>query len=79
MALDVSNFSLPNLNVNWGDLMAALALYLVLEGVLPFLAPDSARRAFARMGALGNMQLRVAGLVSMLLGLGLLYVTRHAL
>jgi uncharacterized protein len=59
--------------------MAALALYLVLEGVLPFLTPEKSRRAYARMAALGNTPLRVTGLVSMLLGLSLLYVARHSL
>ena len=32
--------------MDWQDLWAALALYLVLEGVLPFLNPAGARRAF---------------------------------
>ena len=61
----------------WGDLVAAVGLMLVLEGVLPFLNPAALRRAAAAMSALGDRQLRLAGLVSMLAGLLLVYLARH--
>ena len=64
--------------MQWTDLTAALALYLVLEGILPFLSPDGLRRAFMRMCAMSNTQLRVTGLISMLAGVALLYFVRHA-
>lgn len=54
----------------------ALALMLVLEGVLPFLAPAAWREAFSRMIQLKDGQLRFIGLVSMLAGLLLLFLTR---
>lgn len=54
----------------------ALALMLVLEGVLPFLAPAAWREAFSRMIQLKDGQLRFMGLVSMLAGLLLLFLTR---
>ena len=50
----------------------AFALMLVLEGVLPFLAPNAWRQTFARMIALKDGQLRFVGLASMLGGLILL-------
>ena len=54
----------------------AMALLLVLEGVLPFLSP-SATRKFARMfESVSDLQIRVAGFVAMLSGLALLLVVR---
>jgi len=38
----------------WTDLGAALALMLVLEGILPFLSPDSVRRLLAAMSEVDN-------------------------
>jgi uncharacterized protein YjeT (DUF2065 family) len=60
----------------WNDLWAALALMLVLEGILPFLSPDSVRRLLAAMAAVDNRSLRLSGLLSMLAGVGLLYLVR---
>lgn len=54
----------------------ALALMLVLEGVLPFLAPAAWREAFSRMIRFSDGQLRFMGLVSMLAGLLILLLTR---
>jgi uncharacterized protein YjeT (DUF2065 family) len=60
----------------WNDLWAALALMLVLEGILPFLSPDSMRRLLQSMSEVDNRSLRISGLVSMLAGVGLLYLVR---
>jgi len=60
------------MSLNWSDLGAALALYLILEGILPFLHPQGLKRAMAAMAAMGDKQLRVFGLGSMLAGLVLL-------
>lgn len=54
------------------DWLAALALLLVLEGALPFLAPALWRQAFTRMIEFSDGQLRSVGLGAMLLGLILL-------
>jgi uncharacterized protein YjeT (DUF2065 family) len=60
----------------WTDLWAALALMLVLEGILPFLSPDTLRRLLASMSQVDNRSMRISGLVSMLMGVGLLYLVR---
>jgi uncharacterized protein YjeT (DUF2065 family) len=60
----------------WRDLGAALALMLVLEGILPFLNPAGLRRLIASVNELSDGQLRAAGLVSMAAGLALLYILR---
>lgn len=56
------------------SLLAALALMLVLEGVLPFLAPVLWRETFRKMTEMSDGQLRFVGLTSMLGGLLLLYL-----
>jgi uncharacterized protein len=62
--------------VHWSDLLAALALYLVLEGVMPFLSPQSVKRLMQALSSLEDRQLRLFGLASMSAGLVLLYLVR---
>jgi uncharacterized protein YjeT (DUF2065 family) len=62
--------------MNWSDLAAALALYLVLEGITPFLNPQGMKRVMQAIANLGDKQLRIAGAVSMACGLVLLYLVR---
>ncbi|KAB7628357.1 DUF2065 domain-containing protein [Alkalilimnicola sp. S0819] len=61
----------------WQDLFSALALVLVLEGIMPFLSPDGLRRSLLGIARLDDRVLRVMGLGSMLLGALLLYLVRH--
>ena len=58
----------------WRDLGAALALVLVLEGILPFLSPGSMRRVLTLMAQTGDAALRATGAASMLLGIVALYL-----
>jgi hypothetical protein len=60
------------------DLFAALALLLVLEGILPFLAPARWREMIMQIGQMSDQQLRWVGLCSMALGLILLTFVRAA-
>jgi uncharacterized protein YjeT (DUF2065 family) len=62
--------------IDWSDLAAAFALYLVIEGMLPFVSPQGMKRAMASFSALPDGQLRVAGLVAMASGLVLLWFVR---
>ena len=56
-----------------GDvLLGALALMLVLEGLLPFLSPASWRQVFERAVRMSDGQIRFIGLASLLAGLLLL-------
>ena len=50
------------------SLLAACALVLVLEGLLPFLAPGAWRDAFRRLTELSDGQLRFVGLISIAIG-----------
>jgi uncharacterized protein YjeT (DUF2065 family) len=58
------------------DLLAAFALFLVIEGIVPFLNPSGMKRALARIMEIGDRELRLAGLGCMLVGVVLLFLAR---
>ncbi len=60
----------------WNDILVAVALVLVFEGIIPFLVPDKFRQALAQLSQLPDQALRVMGLVSMILGIIFLYILR---
>jgi uncharacterized protein YjeT (DUF2065 family) len=62
--------------MDWRDLGAAFALYLVLEGVLPFLNPGGTKRTFAQLSQLDERTLRRIGLGSMIAGCVVLFLVR---
>lgn len=64
------------MSLNLSDLLAALGLFLVLEGIAPFLNPRGVKRAFARLLEIGDRELRIAGLGSMLVGVVILFMVR---
>lgn len=57
-----------------GNLLVAFALMLVLEGLMPFFAPQAWRETFRRLIAFTDGQVRFVGLASMLAGIILLMV-----
>ena len=57
-------------------LMGALALMLVLEGLLPFLSPTAWRQVLERALKMSDGQIRFIGLSSMLAGLLMLLLWR---
>jgi uncharacterized protein YjeT (DUF2065 family) len=58
-----------------GDvLLGALALMLVIEGLLPFLSPVTWRQVFERATRMSDGQIRFIGMVSLLAGLLLLAI-----
>jgi uncharacterized protein YjeT (DUF2065 family) len=57
-------------------LLMAVALMLVIEGLLPFLAPSLWRETFRRLMQLSDGQIRFFGLSSMLAGVFLLFLSR---
>ncbi|HFE39184.1 MAG TPA: DUF2065 domain-containing protein [Gammaproteobacteria bacterium] len=60
----------------WHDLLVAVALMLVLEGIMPFLNPAGIRRMLRMIIEMDDAALRVAGLSSMVVGLIMLYVIK---
>jgi uncharacterized protein len=57
-------------------LLAALGLMLVIEGLLPLIAPHTWRETFKRMIALKDGQLRFVGVISIGAGLLLLFLNK---
>ncbi len=62
--------------MSFQNLLMAVALLLIIEGVLPFLNPAGLRRALLTVSQLSDGVLRFGGLTSMLLGCLLLYAVR---
>ncbi len=60
----------------WTEILTAVALVLVIEGLIPFSGPSRYRQLVAQMAQLSDNALRTVGLVSMLAGLLLLYLVR---
>ena len=58
-------------------LLTALALMLVIEGVLPFLVPGIWRETFRRLTEMSDGQIRFIGLTSMVAGVLLLVMIRR--
>jgi uncharacterized protein YjeT (DUF2065 family) len=62
--------------VNLPDLAAAFGLFLVFEGIAPFINPQGVKRLLARLTEVRDRELRIAGLGSMLAGVLILFVAR---
>ena len=60
----------------WESIVPALALVLVIEGILPFLNPRSWREAMSQATRLPDNVLRGMGFVSMMAGVIILYLTQ---
>ncbi|MCC7411253.1 MAG: DUF2065 domain-containing protein [Gammaproteobacteria bacterium] len=56
------------------ELLIALGLVLVMEGIAPFLNPQALRRVLIVAAQLDDATLRFIGITSMLAGVGLLYL-----
>jgi uncharacterized protein len=56
------------------SLFTAIGLMLIIEGLLPFIAPDRWKALFKAMLELPPQQIRMVGLGSIIMGLVLLWV-----
>jgi uncharacterized protein YjeT (DUF2065 family) len=54
--------------------VAAIAIMLVIEGILPFTAPGVWRDVFRKLTEMTDGQIRFAGLTSMMIGLVILFL-----
>jgi len=57
----------------WNDLFSALALVLVIEGIMPFVAPDKWKHILAQVLQLDDRTLRIFGGALMVTGIVILY------
>jgi len=55
------------------DLLAAIALLLIFEGIMPFAKPAASRKMAFLVAKMDDKSLRIGGFISMMLGLLLLY------
>jgi uncharacterized protein YjeT (DUF2065 family) len=62
--------------VYWTEILTAVSLLLVIEGMLPFIRPSRYKQIVAQIVRLSDNQLRVFGLSAMIAGLLLLFVVR---
>lgn len=62
--------------IAWDDLLSAMALVLVFEGIMPFISPRGWRNTMQQASQLPDKTLRSIGFASMLLGVVLLYLMR---
>jgi uncharacterized protein len=58
----------------WTEILTALALVLVIEGIMPFINPAAMRRMIIMVAQMDDSTLRVVGLTSMISGVLLLYL-----
>lgn len=64
------------MRLDWTDLFAALAIVCILEGVMPFINPSGMKRLLSRIASLEERDMRIAGFISMALGLTILFLVR---
>lgn len=62
--------------MHWTEILTALALVLVIEGMLPFISPTRYRQMVAEITRLSDNSIRNLGLVVMAVGLLLLFFVR---
>jgi len=62
--------------MNWGDLLAALALVMIIEGIIPFISPRGYKNTMQQLTSMPESTLRGIGLGMMLCGVVFLYLIR---
>jgi len=60
----------------WTEILTALALVFVIEGMLPFVSPAKYRQMVAEITRMSDSSIRNVGLVVMIAGLVLLFFVR---
>jgi uncharacterized protein YjeT (DUF2065 family) len=60
----------------WYELAKAFCLLLVIEGVMPFIAPGRWRQLAVKLAEVDDRTMRIIGFVSMLTGAVLLFLIK---
>ena len=63
--------------MNWNDLLTALALVMVVEGIIPFISPQGYKNTMQQMLSMPDKTLRSIGLGLMLAGVIALFLVRQ--
>ena len=64
------------MDISWGDLGAAVALMLIIEGIMPFMNPKTFRQMLETVSQMEERSVRTLGAVWIGLGIALLYWVR---
>ena len=62
--------------MNWNDLFTALALVMIVEGIMPFISPQKYKLTMQQMLSMPDGTLRSIGLGLMLAGVVSLFLVR---
>ncbi len=60
----------------WQDILTAVSLFLIIEGMVPFIGPNFYRQAVLRIAQMDDNGLRVTGLTIASVGIFILYIVR---
>jgi uncharacterized protein YjeT (DUF2065 family) len=60
----------------WQEILTAFSLYLIIEGMIPFVGPAFFRRTVVRIAKLNDNELRGTGLTVMTIGVIALFLIR---
>lgn len=64
------------MDIAWDDLWAAVALMLIIEGVMPFINPGAFRRMLQAVSEMEEKSVRILGMIWIGIGLVTLYWVR---
>jgi uncharacterized protein len=64
------------MQLQWNQLLAALAIVCIIEGVMPFIYPGALKRLLGKLSATRERELRIMGFLSIVVGLLLLFAVR---
>lgn len=64
------------MDISWSDLGAAVALMLIIEGMMPFINPKTFRQMLEMVNQMEERSIRTLGAVWMGLGIVVLYWAR---
>lgn len=60
----------------WKTILIAIALLLILEGLIPFISPSAMRKYMQKVQQMNDQNLRFAGLTAMVTGVLMLFLIR---
>ncbi|WP_020558589.1 DUF2065 domain-containing protein [Thiofilum flexile] len=61
--------------IDWQSLLTAIALLLIIEGLLPFISPGLSKKTYTEFLTYSEKTLRLIGLASIIAGILLLFLT----
>lgn len=60
----------------WQEILTAVSLFLIIEGMVPFVSPNFYRKAVVKIAQMDDNRLRLIGLTVASIGIVILYIVR---